>query len=523
LNLLKEGIKIVTLQDNREYDKDSIDKNPTELLISIVLMSAAHDESLKKSIRIREARKNKRDKLQKKEINIFSRKCPLWVKLSEDKTKFVPIQKASKAIKLIFKKRLEGKGSQRITTELNGDPSVWRPEPNKRNKKGGWQKSYINKILRNRNVIGEFQLHELKTIKVKANGEEYEKTQRVAVGDPIKNYYPKVIDDGLFFKVQEIIKQNSKKPGYGGGGGNKDKGSNLFSRIVYCGICGSKMQYLNKGKNNWQYLMCNSKRQKNKVPISIVYAQKHSDAKMATNFKHNKINESEDKEVEMVCPAKTVRYDEFERIIFENLNELDINDLLPNEDETTKIKKEKGNELAKNRHELEELKSQRDYLVKLLISNRDNETLERFDIENEKIKTKVAELEEENKNLIQDIEDLNKQRDNLQKQNESIKEFRLFLDSPKDEQERINRRFQLRQEIQNMIEWIEIYTLKDENEKYEEKEISIIKHKARKTIDNIKIKFKASKTFLKVIFVSDDGEHTISRGWPGAHNLQTPI
>ena len=48
MNLIQKGIKIVTLQDNMEYDKKSIDKNSLQLLISITLMSAAHDESSKK-------------------------------------------------------------------------------------------------------------------------------------------------------------------------------------------------------------------------------------------------------------------------------------------------------------------------------------------------------------------------------------------------------------------------------------------------------------------------------------------
>jgi hypothetical protein len=152
-----------------------------------------------------------------------------------------------------------------------------------------------------------------------------------------------------------------------------------------------------------------------------------------------------------------------------------------------------------------------------LISNRDEETLERFDRENEKIKVVVAQLKEENKKLIQGIEDLTKQRDTLKKQKERIKEVYSFLDSGKDEQERINRRFQLRHEIQNMIERIEINTSKEENEKYEEKELSIIKHKAMKNIDHIIIMFKVSETFLRGIFVTSDGVEVISRRRTGVH------
>ena len=256
LNLLKEGIKIVTLQDNMEYDEDSIN-NSSQLFISISYMTAAHDESLKKSKRIREATKEKWKKLRNNEIKIFSVKCPYWITWSEDKTKFVKIPEACEAIKLIFKKRLEGKGSYKIEKELNLDPYVWKPPVSPRNKSVGWRDAYINKILRSRKVIGEFQPHEQKTERTIKNGREEERTVRVAVGDPIKNYYPKVIDEGMFFKVQELIKQNGKMPG-NAGGGNTDKCNNLFSNVVKCGICGSSMQYVNRGRNAWTYLVCDS-------------------------------------------------------------------------------------------------------------------------------------------------------------------------------------------------------------------------------------------------------------------------
>jgi len=408
MDLLEKGIQIVTLNDRQRYDERIIDENLSPLLISITLMSAAHDESLKKSKRIRKALEEKREKLRNNEIKIYSAKCPLWLELSADKTEFVPIKDACEAINLIFKKRLEGKGSYKIEKELNSDPDVWKPPISSRNKSGGWRDAYISKILRNRKLIGEYQPHEMKTKTIIKNGKEEERELPVAKGDRIKDYYPKVIDEGLFYRAQELIKQNSKFPGNGGGGGNKDKGNNLFSHVVKCGICGSSMQFVDKGI---QYLICDSKRRKNKIPIRI-----NQDSEFIT--------------VEKVCTSKSVRYDEFERIFFENVNELDIDSLLPNEDETTRIKKQK----------------------------------------------------------------------------EKVKEVCSFLESGKDEQERINRRFQLRLEIQNMIERIEIYTSKEESKK----------HKAKTNIDWIKIRFKASKTFSKGIFVKSDGVDVMSRRRPGA-------
>ena len=44
----------------------------------------------------------------------------------------------------------------------------------------------------------------IKTKTITKNGKEEERTIPVAKGDPIKDYYPKVIDEGLFYKVQEL-------------------------------------------------------------------------------------------------------------------------------------------------------------------------------------------------------------------------------------------------------------------------------------------------------------------------------
>ncbi len=487
INLLKKEIKIVTLQDDQIYDKSSINKNSNLLTNSIYLMTAAHDESLKKSIRIREALEEKREQLRKNEIKIYSAKCPLWVELSDDKTEFIPIPEACEAIELIFKKRLEGKGSYKIEKELNLDPNVWKPPINARNKTGGWRDSYINKILRNRKLIGEYQPHRMETKTIIKNGKEEERSIPVAKGEPIKDYYPKVIDEGLFYKVQELIKQNSKFPGNAGGGGNKDKGSNLFTHVVKCGICGSSMQFVDKGI---QYLICDSKRRKNKVPITIKKDQNQIDAIIAAKLNRRQIPDSEVKTEEKVCAAKSVRYDEFEKIFFENFDELDITTLLPDDDETTKLKKQKENELAKNRHELEELDSEIDNLITFISKTEDEENQRMYDQRVTEKRSAKEELLTKNKSLEQEIKDLSEQRKRLKKLKDNIKEAYSFLESAKDEQERVDRRFQLRHEIQNLFEWIKIHPLEEDYIEYEEIEPGIIQYMKSKYIKKLRYKFR---------------------------------
>ena len=53
LNLINQGIEIVALSDNeRRYSKETLAANPFELMISIMVMSRAHEESKIKSYRV---------------------------------------------------------------------------------------------------------------------------------------------------------------------------------------------------------------------------------------------------------------------------------------------------------------------------------------------------------------------------------------------------------------------------------------------------------------------------------------
>ena len=49
ISIIKAGIRLVTLQDGMEYSTESIDKNWTQLIISITYMARAYEESDTKS------------------------------------------------------------------------------------------------------------------------------------------------------------------------------------------------------------------------------------------------------------------------------------------------------------------------------------------------------------------------------------------------------------------------------------------------------------------------------------------
>ena len=55
LQIVSAGVTIVTLVDQRSYSVDSLNANPTDLIISLVYMMRANEESTTKSTRIKAA------------------------------------------------------------------------------------------------------------------------------------------------------------------------------------------------------------------------------------------------------------------------------------------------------------------------------------------------------------------------------------------------------------------------------------------------------------------------------------
>lgn len=85
--IINAGIKIVTLADQRVYTAAT---DFAELIISLSIMSRAHEESQIKSHRLSAAWANKRNNIETRKLTA---QCPAWLKLSPDKKSFEVIGK----------------------------------------------------------------------------------------------------------------------------------------------------------------------------------------------------------------------------------------------------------------------------------------------------------------------------------------------------------------------------------------------------------------------------------------------
>jgi DNA invertase Pin-like site-specific DNA recombinase len=241
LNIIRADITVVTLQDRMEYSKEAIDNGGShKLFVSLGSMIRAHEESALKSQRLKESWKNKRAKIQEQPM---TGRLPAWLRLNKEKNSIETLPDRCRLVEQIFQMSKDGHGVQSISKGLNqkGIPE-WQVRKNR--KTAGWHKSYIQKILKNRAVIGEFQPHTI------------ESGKRIPVGDPISNYFPKIIKESLFYEIQERLRRNYQA------GGRTGSVTNLFGHVAKCGYCGGSIEIVNKGKSpkGNRYLVCDNAR-----------------------------------------------------------------------------------------------------------------------------------------------------------------------------------------------------------------------------------------------------------------------
>jgi DNA invertase Pin-like site-specific DNA recombinase len=234
LRIIRSGINLVTLEDERIYNAQTTDYG--SLNISLGVMARAHEESLRKGQRVGAAWSNKRSLAS---THPMTKLCPAWLRLNDRRTHYEKIPEKVQVVQRIFQDAAAGIGSYVITKRLNQQevPGIGRAK--------SWQRSYVAKILTNRAAIGEYQ-----PCKISAAG------KREPDGPPIKNYFPPIIEEDLFYRAQ---KGRSDRRTHGRGRKGQHL-TNLFSGIAKCAYCRSSMVFENKGlpPKGGTFLVCSA-------------------------------------------------------------------------------------------------------------------------------------------------------------------------------------------------------------------------------------------------------------------------
>ena len=236
LTIIRAGVTIVTLLDGKEFSRQTIKANPTEMLISMLVLMRGHEESATKS------RRGKHNWLQKRvraatDGTPMTHLTPAWIKLDRPRKeggKPVLIPERVAILRRIFKWAAQGLGQHSIAMRLNAE-SV--PTWGCAGRKPGthWGRSYIAKTLENPAVVGTFIPH-------KESYDEAGKLHREPL-EPIPDYFPAVISEDLFQQVQEAQKTRSPLRGRHTG----KTLHNVFAGLLRCPVCTGTMTVVHKG------------------------------------------------------------------------------------------------------------------------------------------------------------------------------------------------------------------------------------------------------------------------------------
>jgi len=210
--ILDNGIIVATANPERILDKKSLD-DPMAIIELLFIATRAKEESDRKSERVREAWANK---LAHAKTKVVTAKGPSWLRLVNGK--WEPIAERVKVIRQIFKwASVNGLGQRAITKRLNtrGIPPFKTHRAN--GNRWGW--AFVRLILTDRKVIGDF-------------------TTKAGI---VKGYYPAVIDNPTFLKVQALTKKRLRFRG-----ATSQTVSNLFTGLAF-NEDNSSMVYVKKG------------------------------------------------------------------------------------------------------------------------------------------------------------------------------------------------------------------------------------------------------------------------------------
>ncbi len=229
---ITQYVDVVTLQDNKRYSS-GVDIG--DFVMAGAIMFRAHEESETKSKRLKASWTNKRNDPSN---SVKSNSCPFWLVVSENKKTFDLVPDKVLIVREIFNLREKGLGNVQITKKLN-EQGLLSPKGKQ------WSYVTVSKLLRSRAVLGEYRPNTVV------------KKKHTPTGQVFKNYYPTIISESQFNKVQILINKNASKVKTNAGGSTSTH-RNVLRDAGRCAKCGGSL--ISEIKRGNVYIRCkNSK------------------------------------------------------------------------------------------------------------------------------------------------------------------------------------------------------------------------------------------------------------------------
>lgn len=220
--ILKKGINIYTTVDQKTYSYNDPSRDFENLLMISLIAKRANEESETKSGRLLSAWKARKAKAENGEVIIKKGKS-IPYGLRVENNKFVIQKEEQEEIKQLFELLLQF-GINTAITKIN-ETSLKK-----------WNNGTLNKIIKHKTVIGCMATHR---IEYTADG----KAKKILTGF-IENYYPNLIEPGLFYKAVDVM-TNRKQKNWSGRRTEQD--FNIFKHCILCAECGGKLYYDHRG------------------------------------------------------------------------------------------------------------------------------------------------------------------------------------------------------------------------------------------------------------------------------------
>lgn len=249
-NIISAGIVLVTLHPEQIYTAKSIKDNPSQLFLILGVIIRANEESEIKSARsnakwnIIHALQRARDweglaKLPKWQGGKF----PTWLHYDSTNPKKCPYfldQEKAAILKRAIKMAIAGQGAYAIATQFNAEkvPVIGKGK--------FWEPITLQRIFQSKILIGEKQICTISSGK------------QTPIGEPIKNYYPALIEEKTFYQLQNSLQKRSTGKGKGRDG---KVVANLFGSILKSGFDGSRMGIWQPGPK-YKYLVSSASQKK---------------------------------------------------------------------------------------------------------------------------------------------------------------------------------------------------------------------------------------------------------------------
>ena len=216
--IINAGLTVVTAADGKQYSRESLRENPMDMIYSLLTMIRAHEESATKSKRVKAAiRRQCEDWVSgKRRERIVNGRDPGWVRWNG--TAFELIPERAEGMRLVIKLFIDGQGFVRIAKELENQGLAVTGK-----NATGW----IYMLIQRPDLVGVRVL--------KADGEEFR----------LENYYPRLISDDDFARLQLEYARRRLKPGEVG---RKGKFPSIFTgtTVGTCGCCDRKLTTQNQ-------------------------------------------------------------------------------------------------------------------------------------------------------------------------------------------------------------------------------------------------------------------------------------